>query len=88
MLFELLAKFLEPARILVLELHARGPFGIGSDKGCHPLLAHDAGGDNAFLAELVTLGKLGAVAAARNHQRVRALGEIQAKVQGRKASHR
>ena len=77
----------KPARVLVLELHARGAIGIGLGERGHALLLELAGDDDGLGAEFFALAALGAVAGARNQQRARAVGVGEAEMQGGKPAH-
>src|SRR5215813_7945856 len=80
--------FREAARILVLELHARWAFRIALRHLGHALGVEIGRGLLRLLLELLALLALGAVAAARNHDALRAIGVAQPEMQRCEATHR
>src|SRR5207302_2183684 len=87
MLGELLREFRPAARILVLELHARRAEGVFARR-FGPVRLERGGGRFALGTELVLLVRLGAVAAAGDDERARALRVRNAYMQRREAAHR
>ena len=87
MRLELLDEFLESARVLALELHPGRPFAVLRAGRRHALGIERLRRSLAFGAELVLLARLGAVAAARDNERPRAVRMREADVQGREPAH-
>src|SRR5262249_10887096 len=86
-LSELVDEFLPAAWILVLELHARRSERIGFGRLFHAGLLELSRRGLGFFGELLPLIRHRAVAAARHHQRTRALRVDEAEVQRREAAH-
>src|ERR1700738_3812207 len=85
---KLVAKFLPAARVLVLELHARGSERIALSRAHHAGLLEFLRGRFGFLREYSALVGRGAIAAAGNPQRPRAFRIGKAEMQGCEAAHR
>src|SRR5579864_9646999 len=87
MFAQLARKLREAARVLVLILHARRTRRVGGRKLRHTLLSEGGDGLRGLALKLFSLAGLGAVAAAGDDDRMRAIAIVHAEMQRGEATH-